>query len=121
MNATLNGLALCFAAPTPDTASAAATAASATIASAILLPLILLLPSIRPCYGGNRDYMRSRPPGLDTFEQRLPDCLLGAPREVDPAVRAPPDVLALHRRAWLLVEDRAARFGHLAVEEALNE
>ena len=39
---------------------------------------------------------------------------LGAPREVDPEVGAPPDVLALHDRRRLLVEHGAAHLGDLA-------
>src|SRR5207253_7783105 len=58
------------------------------------------------------------------------DCCLGrqraygvgcTPRKVDPAIRAPPDVLAFHLRAGLLVQNGAANLGDAASAEVLHE
>src|SRR3954467_8884903 len=70
---------------------------------------------------GAADYMESRRRGLDAFEQSRGNGCLDAPREVDPAVGAPPDVLAAHGRPRLLVEDGAARLRHFPPQGLLHQ
>jgi hypothetical protein len=102
-----------------------ATARPASRAHALRDPGQRALPHRRGDLSGRRCVGRKRAKHCDRdlagLIRPLGDRLLGAPGELDPLVGLTPDVLALHDRSRLLVEDRAAHLAVLADAEVLDE
>ena len=104
-----------FAEPPSDTrAQRSRRDAASSAASASFLPH----DSLSPRSSGQGSTIRT---SVSAEVQPSADGRLGAPREVDPAVGAPPDVLALDLGLRLLVEDGAADLADLAGAELLDE
>src|SRR3954471_20835565 len=121
MNATLNAELLLALAVLPSASTAATTARTTKAAPSASLFFLTGSSPWSQFAGGKNECIRPSGGVLGLGGKPLQDGLFGAPREGDPAVGAPPDVLALDRRPGLLVEDCTPHLGHLPGAEVLDE